>query len=152
MRSRLIRDIGAGFGLAAAIVLGTGATAFAHECINSSRSDKGNEKAGSNSQAWFTIHVEDALAGDVEDGLITGDQAECILEEYGATGSLMSFTIHVKGATGQNGTIALMADGSVRLVPETIDGNVFRAMCTIHGSDTVDISGFELKPDFFKSN
>ena len=86
-------------------MLGTGATAFAHECINSSRSDKGNEKAGSNSQAWFTIHVEEALAGDVADGLITGDQAACILEEYAATGSPMSFTIHVKGATGQNGTI-----------------------------------------------
>jgi hypothetical protein len=118
MRSQLIRRVGAGLGLAAAIVLGTGATAFAHECINSSRSDKGNEKAGANSQAWFTIHVEEALAGDVADGLITGDQAACILEEYSATGSPMSFTIHVKGAVGQDGTIGshnpneeLMSDG-----------------------------------------
>jgi hypothetical protein len=37
------------------------------------------------------------------------------------------------------GTLALMADGSVRYVPKTVDPKVFRAMCTIHGSESVDL-------------
>ena len=40
-----------------------------------------------------------------------------------------------------------MADGSTRFIPADIDPTVFRAMCTIHGSESVDISaiGPELK-------
>lgn len=40
----------------------------------------------------------------------------------------------------QPGTLAMMVDGSVRFVPKSIDPAVFRAMCTIHGSDTVDLN------------
>ena len=119
MNTAAMRNIGAGVGLAAAIVLGSGAGAFAHECINSSRSDQGNQQAGSHSQAWWTLHVEDAIAGDAAAGYITGEQAECILETYSATGAPMSFTIMVKGANGQGGTLGsrnpnpgLMADGT----------------------------------------
>ena len=37
------------------------------------------------------------------------------------------------------GTVVAMADGSVRQVPANIDPKVFRAMCTIHGAETVDL-------------
>jgi hypothetical protein len=37
------------------------------------------------------------------------------------------------------GTVVLMADGSVRTVPKSIDPKVFRAMCTIQGRETVDL-------------
>lgn len=39
----------------------------------------------------------------------------------------------------QPGTIAVMADGSVRFISSNVDPQVFRAMCTIHGSDSVDL-------------
>jgi len=32
-----------------------------------------------------------------------------------------------------------MADGSVRQIPGNIDPKVFRAMCTMHGAETVDL-------------
>ena len=40
---------------------------------------------------------------------------------------------------GQNGPIAMMADGSVRVISPNIDPAVFRAMCTIHGAESVDL-------------
>jgi hypothetical protein len=40
---------------------------------------------------------------------------------------------------GQNGPIAMMADGSIRLISPNIDPAVFRAMCTIHGAESVDL-------------
>ncbi|GAA1061545.1 hypothetical protein GCM10009573_29720 [Agromyces bracchium] len=97
-------NIGAGIGLAAAITLGSGAAAYAHECYNANRSEKGNAGA-SNSQAWFTLNVTDALAGDVENGDITPEQADCIFDAYTAGGGPASFTILIKGANGQGGTI-----------------------------------------------
>jgi hypothetical protein len=33
----------------------------------------------------------------------------------------------------------MMADGSVRLISENIDPAVFRAMCTMHGAESVDL-------------
>ncbi len=118
MKKAVIRNIGAGLGLAAAIVIGSGAGAFAHECINSSRSDQGNAKAGANSQSWWTLDVVGAIYGDAQAGYITTQQAECIIAAYEATGAPMSFTIKVKGANGQDGTLGaknpndgLMADG-----------------------------------------
>jgi hypothetical protein len=36
------------------------------------------------------------------------------------------------------GTLAVMADGSVRQIPANIDAKVFRAMCTIHGAESID--------------
>ena len=64
MLSRMLTNVGAGVALAAALALGTGAAAYAHECYNPSRSDKGDAKAGANSQAWFTLVVSDAIQGD----------------------------------------------------------------------------------------
>jgi hypothetical protein len=118
MFSRVVTNAGAGVALAAALVLGSGAGAYAHECFNPSRSDQGNAKAGANSQAWFTLVVASAIQGDVLSGAITQQQADCILAEYEATGAPSSFTLLVKGAVGQGGTIGahnpnagLMADG-----------------------------------------
>lgn len=37
------------------------------------------------------------------------------------------------------GTVVVMADGSVRQIPANIDPKVFRAMCTIHGAETIDL-------------
>lgn len=118
MFSRMVTKAGAGVALAAALVLGSGAGAYAHECLNSSRSDQGNAKAGANSQAWFTLVVDSAIQGDVLAGTITQQQADCIKAAYAATGAPSSFTLMVKGAVGQDGVIAahnpnsgLMGDG-----------------------------------------
>jgi hypothetical protein len=38
------------------------------------------------------------------------------------------------------GTLAVMADGSVRFISSDIHPTAFRAMCTIHGQETIDVS------------
>jgi len=43
-----------------------------------------------------------------------------------------------QGLSG-GGTLAVMADGSVRQISSSIDPAVFKAMCTIHGQDSVDL-------------
>ncbi|MDY0910160.1 hypothetical protein [Microbacterium sp. CFBP9034] len=96
----------AGVALAAALALGSGAAAYAHECYNPSRSDQGDAKAGSHSQAWFTLVVADAIQGDAASGFITQAEADCIKAAYVATGAPASFTLMVKGAVGQDGVIA----------------------------------------------
>lgn len=40
---------------------------------------------------------------------------------------------------GKMGTFAVMADGSVRFIPETIPDDVFKAMATINGGEPVDL-------------
>jgi DNA-directed RNA polymerase subunit RPC12/RpoP len=44
-----------------------------------------------------------------------------------------------KGLPG-GGTLAVMADGSVRHVAGNVDPRVFRALCTIHGAESVDLN------------
>ena len=105
MFKKTLTYTGAGLGLAAALVLGTGAAAYAHECYNPSRSEQGNAGA-SNSQAWFTLVVADAIQGDADAGFITQEQADCIKGAYAETGAPASFTLMVKGAVGQDGVIA----------------------------------------------
>ena len=39
----------------------------------------------------------------------------------------------------QAGTLAVMADGSVRFVSASVEPSVFRSMCTIHGAESVDV-------------
>jgi hypothetical protein len=41
---------------------------------------------------------------------------------------------------GKAGTMAIMADGSVRFVPETISDDVFQALCTINGGESVIVN------------
>ena len=98
MSKRILTNIGAGVALAAAAVLGTGAAAYAHECFNPNRSEQGNAGA-SNSESWLTVHVEELTFG------LPAADAECVLGEYAATGAPSSFTIKVKGANGQGGTL-----------------------------------------------
>ncbi|MGW4928792.1 hypothetical protein ACWEOH_06535 [Agromyces sp. NPDC004153] len=114
MSRKLFTYAGATVGLAAALVLGSGAAAYAHECYNPSRSEQGNAKAGSNSQAWFTLVVADAIQGDVVNGFITQEEADCIIDAYADTGAPASFTLMVKGAVGQDGVIAGHNPNSVR--------------------------------------
>jgi len=38
---------------------------------------------------------------------------------------------------GKRGTLAIMADGKVRFIPETIQAATFRALCTIAGGETI---------------
>ena len=106
MFSRTLTNVGAGVALAAALALGTGAAAYAHECYNPSRSDQGDAKAGANSQAWFTLVVNDAIQGDVTTEFITQEEADCIKAAYAGSGAPASFTVMVKGAVGQGGVIA----------------------------------------------
>ena len=103
----MLTNVGAGVALAAALALGTGAAAYAHECYNASRSEKGNTQAGSKSQAWFTLVVADAIQGDADNEVITQEEADCVKAAYAASGAPDSFTIMVKGAVGQGGTIGL---------------------------------------------
>ena len=75
--------------------------------------------AGTHSQAWFLVNLNEELASDVEAGNLTQDQASCILNELTASGVPLEFTIHVKGANGLDGVLAannpndwLMANGT----------------------------------------
>jgi hypothetical protein len=43
------------------------------------------------------------------------------------------------GSKGTSGVLVVMADGSVREISSNVDPAVFRALCTIHGADTVDL-------------
>ena len=106
MFARIAGRTGATLALGALMVTGTGMGALAHECYNASRSAQGNESAGSHSQAWFTLRIADAIAGDVEAGAYSAEDGACILAAYTATGAPLSFTIHAKGANGQGGVIA----------------------------------------------
>jgi hypothetical protein len=90
---------------AAFAMLGAG-SAWAHECYNASRSEQGNTAAGAHSQAWFTLVIADAIAEDVANGLYTAEQGDCIYAAWTAGGGPASFTIHVKGVTGQDGVLA----------------------------------------------
>ncbi|GAA2898613.1 hypothetical protein [Microbacterium esteraromaticum] len=92
---------GTTLGLTAALVLGGGMAASAHDCFNPNRSDQGNAAAGKNSQSWWTLVVEDVVMEGVGMGY-TQEQAECILDEYDGPAS---FTVKVKGANGQDGTL-----------------------------------------------
>jgi hypothetical protein len=44
----------------------------------------------------------------------------------------------MRGGSSQGGTAVMMADGSARWISADVDPAVFRAMCTIHGGETVD--------------
>lgn len=97
MLGRTSKRIGAGVALTGALLIGTGGGAWAHECFNASRSAQGNAMAGSNSNAWFTLVISDAIAGDVQSGAITPEQGDCIASWWAASGNPSSFTIHVAG-------------------------------------------------------
>ncbi|MRX43341.1 hypothetical protein [Agromyces kandeliae] len=119
-------NIGAGVGLAAALTLGSGMAAYAHECFNPNRSDKGNAGA-SNSQAWFTVYFEELTMG------LEPADAECVTDAYASTGAPMSFTIHVKGVNGQDGVIAANNPHEEKAA----DGKGIDEIFAAHGADLV---------------
>src|SRR5262249_37571225 len=43
---------------------------------------------------------------------------------------------------GKKGTIAIMASGDVRFIPDNIPDDVFKAMCTIKGAEKVDLDKY----------
>lgn len=45
------------------------------------------------------------------------------------------------------GAIAAMADGSVRRISKDIDPAVFRALCTMHGAETIDLKVLDAKQE-----
>jgi len=126
MFKKTMTTIGAGIALAAAGVLASGTAAFAHECFNPNRSEQGNAGA-SNSQAWLTVHIEELTMGLPE------ADADCVLDAYAATGAPMSFTIMVKGAVGQDGTIA----SNNPHADKAGDGKGIDQIFAAHGDDIV---------------
>jgi hypothetical protein len=119
-------NIGAGIGLAAAITLGSGMAAYAHECFNPNRSDKGNAGA-SNSQTWLTVYLADLTFG------LSEEDATCVLDAYAATGAPSSFTIKIKGANGQDGVIASNNPHEAM----ASDGRGIDEIFAAHGADIV---------------
>lgn len=99
MLKKTLTYAGAGLGLSAALVLGTGAAAFAHECYNPNRSDQGNANA-THSENWFTLVLPDLLQEEVENGIITQEQADCVIATYTATGAPLSFTVMTNDTVG----------------------------------------------------
>lgn len=71
------------------MVLST-ASALAHVCTNASRSAQGNQAAGTNSQAWIHLTIEQITEWDVADGFYGADAVPCIIEEWyeGGAGTL----------------------------------------------------------------
>lgn len=91
-------------GLTAVLVLGSGATAYAHECFIPERSDKGNANAAK-SQQW--IPLADIVM------MFEPEAAECLipaLEEQGVDTSILLFGHHTLGENRASGD--WMADGS----------------------------------------
>ena len=44
------------------------------------------------------------------------------------------------GSKGTSGVTVVMADGSVRVISSNINPAVFRALCTIHGAEKIDLA------------
>jgi hypothetical protein len=57
------------------------------------------------------------------------------------TGSIKPFLVSYKDKAGKvrKGAVAIMADGSVRFIPETITDASFKGLCTIHGGEKIDV-------------
>jgi hypothetical protein len=88
--------------VAATVVL-TAAPALAHECYIASRSWQGNLMAGTNSQAWFQVDLNQEFANDPT---LSDADRQCLITQLTAHGVPLVFTIHVKGAVGQDGVLA----------------------------------------------
>lgn len=101
---RFTSRLGAAIAMTAAIGLATATTAAAHECFNASRSDQGNEMAGSKSNTWFTLVPAEIIAEEVDAGMYDAATGECILAEWEAGGLPESVVVKVVG--GKDGVLA----------------------------------------------
>jgi len=79
---------------------------MAHECYIASRPWRGNLMSGTNSQAWFMVDLNQEFAAEVDAGQITSADASCLITQLTANGVPLQFTVHVKGANGQDGVLA----------------------------------------------
>lgn len=84
----------------------TAQPAMAHECYIASRSWQGNLMAGTHSQAWFLVDLNQEFAAEVSAGQLTQAEADCLLTTLPSNGVPLQFTLHVKGAVGQDGVLA----------------------------------------------
>ncbi len=103
-KSHAVRAL-AGGAAALGIVIVQASGAFAYDCIQVSRSEKGNMAAGTHSQAWFTLVVADEVATDVEMQGLPSTVTDCILELWEGAGGAPTLSLHVKGANGTGGVI-----------------------------------------------
>lgn len=96
---------------------------------------------------------EMARAGDITDGTSqtimiagSGELAAPWIQGGGATvrGAREPYFDKITGfgskGLPQPGALVVMADGSIRTINADVDPAVFRALCTIHGADSVDVS------------
>ncbi len=102
MRKRLFTVLPAA---ATALLIAAG-PAMAHECYIASRSWQGNLMAGTRSQAWFLVDLNQEFAAEVQAGQLTVDQASCLITQLTANSVPLQFTILVKGANGSGGVLA----------------------------------------------
>lgn len=105
----------------------------------------------------FGFNRRVALA-DVKDGLQTTIAVATVSSSLGAWASGGSATVrgfsaepYYLGPDGfgnalEQGTIVLMCDGSARFLANDVDPKILEALATIHGGETVDVSGFDLDP------
>jgi hypothetical protein len=90
-------------GITTSLALAVAAPASAHECYIASRSWQGDLMSGTRSQAWYQVDLAKEFAADPT---LTTDDVSCLLTELPKNGVPLVFTIHVKGATGQDGVLA----------------------------------------------
>ena len=128
-------------------VLLIGSAAMAHECINASRQGTpGDQAAGTHSQAWFYLTIEDVVAFDIEDGFYDEQDGECVLAGWREAGGPEGFSIHVKGANGQDGVVAGNAPESTTSDGRGIDHLSDNGIFALYEAVLTDC-GIEL-PDF----
>jgi len=99
MRKRLFLAVPA----AAAVLTLAAGPAMAHQCYIASRSWQGNLMAGTKSQAWFMVDLNQEFA---HDETLTPAQRTCLTTELTENGVPLQFTIHVKGANGSGGVLS----------------------------------------------
>ena|SRR3990170_525974 len=96
--------------IAILLVSSVAGTAAAHECYVANRSDQGNIKAGSNSNAWLTIgtleSAFDFVAGAVSGPSLDADQKAWAVSQARAAGIPNTLTIFIGNHTIGAGTPA----------------------------------------------
>ena len=101
--------------LAMALTIGASGVASAHECINASRSDRGNLMAGTHASRWVYIGtLEELLATAPEPGapVLTPAQQEWALGAAQAAGVPSSFAVFIGNHTIAEGTPAMDMHGA----------------------------------------
>jgi hypothetical protein len=80
MIHRSLRRLGGATAVAAAFILAGGGTALAHECYNTSASDKGNAAKAEHSQNWSALPTQFLIEDVLADIGGTADQQNCFAD------------------------------------------------------------------------